>query len=632
MTETKLFEGAAAGKGVMARSVAVIILHAALAHVNAEQDPRGKSLSRFADDLLTRALDAPALSSADLDSTTLGKPSDLAISQRSSSSLRSSPARSGICARLSPSSVVRSPRQRQAAVDSRTHLAGYRPQVRVEAAMSRQASSVMAATDTIEAEQRPKVPVTVVTGFLGSGKTTLLNNILTKSHGKRIAVIENEFGEIGIDQDLVAAAKAGGGDEDSIMMLNNGCLCCTVRGDLVKMIEDLTTQYRDKFDHIVIETTGLASIAPIIQTFYAEPDINAKVSLDGIVTLVDAKHVNQHLDQGSQREDGAVNEALEQIAYADRIVLNKVDLVSAGEVSELESRLRSVNRMAEITRAEKAAVGVDYVLGVGGFNLYKIEEEGVEAKGHHDHEHHDHDHAHDHDHEHHDHDHKGHDHHDHHHHDHKHDDSVSSVSVQLKGDMDLEKVNNWLGLLIDTIHYDMYRMKGILSVHGYEEKYVFQGVHALFEGSALDPWKEGEERKSTMVFIGKDMERRKDTIREGFERCLADGKSEVGFLPPQDSEMEAKLEEAAAEAAAQDPEQVDLMNDMASMKIDGLEPDELGLRWHQLILGAKRDNNPTRVFKIAMAINKSFEKAIIKEAMQEPTLEILDEMYKAAGH
>jgi len=416
-----------------------------------------------------------------------------------------------------------------------------------------------------------RVPVTVVTGFLGSGKTTLLNNILTQSHGKKIAVIENEFGEIGIDQDLVAVAKNTAENDDSILMLNNGCLCCAVRDDLIEMLIELTTKYREKFDHILIETTGLAAVAPIIQAFYADPDVAERAKLDGVVTLVDAKHVHHHLDDETKEEtgEGVVNEAMEQIAYADRIVLNKIDLVNDKELESLQKRLRSVNGMAEIVKANRANVGVEYVLDVGGFNLDNIEEQARaeeaqrrnpaakqeashdHAHDHHDHAHdhsdHDHDHSHqhatatatahshDHDHGHHDHDHDhdhdcghdqdcGHDHGHHHHghdheHDHIHDDRVSSLSLELKGNVDYDKIDMWLGGLLPEIHTDLYRMKGILAVEGYDEKYVFQGIHAMFEGTPHEPWKPGEERKSKIVFIGKDLP--KERIEKTFFECAA---------------------------------------------------------------------------------------------------------------
>ncbi|KAG0535321.1 hypothetical protein BDA96_04G356500 [Sorghum bicolor] len=321
-----------------------------------------------------------------------------------------------------------------------------------------------------------RIPATIITGFLGSGKTTLLNHILTAHHGKRIAVIENEFGEVDIDGSLVAAQTAGAED---IMMLNNGCLCCTVRGDLVRMIGELVNKKKGKFDHIVIETTGLANPAPIIQTFYAEDVVFNDVKLDGVVTLVDAKHARLHLDEVKPK--GIVNEAVQQIAYADRIIVNKVDLVNEPEVSSLVERIRGINRMANLKRAEYGKVDLDYVLGIGGFDLERIEsavaEKSHEDHAEHDHDHHHHEHEHEHDH-HHDHDHHhhhDHDHgHDHHAHDHTHDPGVSSVSIVCEGEMDLEKADFWLGNLLLEHSEDIYRMKGLLSVSGMPQRFVFQ--------------------------------------------------------------------------------------------------------------------------------------------------------------
>ncbi|MCL7021401.1 hypothetical protein MKW94_021030, partial [Papaver nudicaule] len=209
-----------------------------------------------------------------------------------------------------------------------------------------------------------RIPATIITGFLGSGKTTLLNHILNADHGKRIAVIENEFGEVDIDGSLVASKTTGAED---IIMLNNGCLCCTVRGDLVRMIAELVSKKKGKFDHIVIETTGLANPSPIIQTFYAEDQVFDNVKLDGVVTLVDAKHARFHLDE--VKPEGVVNEAVEQIAYADRIILNKIDLVNEPEIASLTQRIRTINSMANLKQTKFGQVNLDYVLGIGGFDL-----------------------------------------------------------------------------------------------------------------------------------------------------------------------------------------------------------------------------------------------------------------------
>ncbi|DBA74480.1 TPA: hypothetical protein ACH3X2_000945 [Trebouxia sp. C0005] len=352
-----------------------------------------------------------------------------------------------------------------------------------------------------------RIPVTVITGFLGSGKTTLLNNILTKSHGKRIAVIENEFGEIDIDSDLVISKDILPDSGEQIMMLNNGCMCCTVRDDLVNMLNDLIRR-RDQFDQVVIETTGLANPAPIINTLMMHDDMQDNIRLDGVVTLVDAKHVEQHLDD-KQRSEGAVNEAVEQIAYADRILLNKVDLVSPADLQRLERRIKSINGMAQMQHVERADVPVEYVLGIGGFDLERVDTE-VDAAQHqlshaasesqsqaeHSHSHHSHSEhseshsysqhsssdshpqdshsvhseAHSHSHDHHEHDHS----HDHDH-DHVHDDSVSSVSIMLDGSVDFQKVNGFLGALLQVNAENLYRYKGLLAVDGDDYRHVFQG-------------------------------------------------------------------------------------------------------------------------------------------------------------
>ncbi|KAL1198587.1 hypothetical protein V5N11_011238 [Cardamine amara subsp. amara] len=338
-------------------------------------------------------------------------------------------------------------------------------------------------------------------------QTTLLNHILTRDHGKRIAVIENEFGEVDIDGSLVASKSVGAED---IVMLNNGCLCCTVRGDLVRMISELVNKKKGKFDHIVIETTGLANPAPIIQTFYAEDEIFNDVKLDGVVTLVDAKHARLHLDEVKPK--GVVNEAVEQIAYADRIIVNKTDLVGESELGSVVQRIKTINSMAQMTRTKYGNVDLDYVLGIGGFDLERIESSvNEDDKGDQDECHDDH---------HHDHDHHHHDEHEHHHHshDHTHDPGVSSVSIVCEGSLDLEKANMWLGTLLMERSEDIYRMKGLISVHTMEERFVFQGVHDIFQGSPDRLWGPGEERVNKIVFIGKNLNR--DELEKGFKACL----------------------------------------------------------------------------------------------------------------
>jgi G3E family GTPase len=343
-----------------------------------------------------------------------------------------------------------------------------------------------------------KIPVTVLTGYLGAGKTTLLNRILSEPHGKKFAVIVNEFGEIGIDNDLVVNA------DEEVFEMNNGCICCTVRGDLVRIIDGLMRR-KGKFDAIIVETTGLADPAPVAQTFFMDENVGAKTRLDAVVTVADAKWLKDRLKDAP--------EAKNQIAFADVILINKTDLVTPAELAEVEARIRAINPYATLHRTERSKIAIGEVLGRNAFDLDRIldiEPKFLEADDHdHDHDHH-HDHGH----------HHGHD---HHHHGgglkHYHDEDMQSLSLRSEKPLNPDKFFPWVQDLVATEGQKILRSKGILSFKNDDERFVFQGVHMILDGDHQRPWKEGEERLSRIVFIGRDLPEEK--IRKGFEACVA---------------------------------------------------------------------------------------------------------------
>ncbi|MEN9809146.1 MAG: hypothetical protein RLZZ488_713 [Pseudomonadota bacterium] len=334
--------------------------------------------------------------------------------------------------------------------------------------------SVKDAKSTGAAVGGKEIPVTIVTGFLGSGKTTLLNRMLTESHGKKIAVVLNEIGDVNLDSELVVQTLG-----EELKVMNNGCLCCTVRGDLTRVAKDLLKNNVD-FDHLVIETTGMADPSPVAQTFFMDEDLQRHYYLDAILTVVDAFHIGKNLK--------TVRETQDQIGFADVIILNKTDMVGPAELGDAEKLIRGINGVAKLFKTQKCSLPISDVLGISAFDLQdrvKIDPSIMVE-----------------------------------YHEHSHDDEIQSIYIEEKRPLDLEKLNKFMALLVNELGEQVLRSKGVLHIKDNPLRVVFQGVHMTVGSSPDREWAAGEERKTQMVFIGRHLPR--DVLAEGLALCVAD--------------------------------------------------------------------------------------------------------------